>query len=513
MNLLERTHREARARIETVRPTWRAVVDIGSNSVRLVIFQIWRASLIQHYNEKVLSGLGRGLNESGRLNPAGVESACAALRRFKAIAEGIGEVPVDVFATAAVRTATNGTEFVMRIKAETGFSVNVLSGFQEGEGSSRGVLAGMREVRGVIGDLGGSSLELIVAGESLSPGETHMLGPLAFPPADAFPATAVRERARAALEASPALIAAKEAGSGLGRTFYAVGGSWRALALLHMRATGYPLELLQGYRMKERDVSRLTRRLSDPRDSIQPLAGEVADKRLSLLPYAAVVLDEVLRVGGFETVVISAYGLREGRVLAAERITGDPRAALLDGLEAICRLEPRQLAFCEALLGFVEPVTHTLPPVFGSAETDALMVHAATRISDVGTALHPDYRPDLAYQLVLHGPYAGVDHTERAFLALCAGVRYSRAFKPPEKDVALLSAAQSQRARVIGALMRLGAVHSGRSAEVLRRASLGLEPGFLVLRAGDSHRDMVSELVVRRLEQAAGLLGLQALIG
>jgi exopolyphosphatase/guanosine-5'-triphosphate,3'-diphosphate pyrophosphatase len=199
-------------------------------------------------------------------------------------------------------------------------------------------------------------------------------------------------------------------------------------------------------------------------------------------------------------------------VLAAHGIAGDPKAALMDGLEAISRLEPRQLAFCEALHEFLKPVVDTLPGVFGSEEADALMVHAATRISDIGTALHPDYRPDLAYQLVLHGPYAGVDHAERAFLALCAGVRYARAFKPPERDLVLLSEAQAQRARVLGALMRLGAVYSGRSAEVLGRASLGLEPGFLVLRAGDTHADMVSELVVRRLEQAAALLGRQAMV-
>lgn len=506
MKLLDRVRRPERTQAGETQPCWRGVIDIGSNSVRLVIYVVHRASLIQHYNEKVMAGLGRGLAETGRLNAAGVEAAIGALKRFRDIAHGMGEVPLDVFATAAVRTAIDGEDFARRARDEAGLSIHILTGVEEARGSAFGVMAGTRDVDGVIGDLGGSSLELIRANGGLGEGETHLLGPFALPNAEVFPADAVRAAAKAALAGSRAL---KDGG----RLFYAVGGSWRAFASLHMEITQYPLHLLQGYRMTAKEVARLARRLADPKDSVHALATGVADKRAVLLPYAAVVLDEVMKAGSLSEMVVSAYGLREGRVLSALKEPNDAGQGLLDGLEAVARLSPRQLEFCQTLQDFLQPVVRTLAPVFGDAGTDDLMVRAAVRLADIGAALHPDYRPNLAYQLVLHGPFAGVSHAERAFLALALAARYMRGFRPPERDAALMSPAQAERARQIGALMRLGAVFSGRTAEVLARASLALEPGFLVLRVDDRSRDMVSEMVLRRLEQAAASLGLQALVG
>lgn len=502
---LLRVFKRSRLRVEGTR---RAVVDIGSNSVRLVVYHVRGACQIPHYNEKVMAGLGRGLSKTGALNSEGVEMAVSALRRFRAITQGLGNVPVEAFATAAVRTATNGAAFVARVKAETGIDVRVLSGQEEAVGSASGVLAGLRDVDGVIGDLGGSSLELIKVNGGLGAGETHLVGPLALGAGEgAFDATAVREQVARELARSKVL----KSKTG---TFYAVGGSWRAFASVHMAMTEYPLRLLQGYVMPGRDVKRLAKRLMDPADPVQDIARSVSDKRQPLLPYAATVLDEVFRIGDFDRLVVSANGLREGVLLHGGRIArGHGAQVLLDGLETVGRLSEAQLDFCEALAAFVRPVTDALEPVWGSPQNDQLLVEAACRTADIGASLHPDDRAELAYQIVLRGPYSGASHSERVFIALATGTRYVRGMKPRQSEVDLITPAQEARARQIGALMRVGGIYSGRTADVLRPARLMLSGGHLALIPGPGQGDMVSDVVARRLQQAASSLGVQSLVG
>ncbi|MEQ9315278.1 MAG: hypothetical protein RLN72_05455 [Henriciella sp.] len=92
-------------------PEKSAVVDIGSNSVRLVIYEVTGSAALPYFNEKVLAGLGRGLPETGKLSPEGVSQALAALRRYRAILTGLGVKRVIAVATAAVREAEDGSEF------------------------------------------------------------------------------------------------------------------------------------------------------------------------------------------------------------------------------------------------------------------------------------------------------------------------------------------------------------------------------------------------------------------
>ncbi len=486
----------------------RGVIDIGSNSVRLVVFALRGHSVTPHYNEKVMAGLGRGLGQTGRLDPDGIELALAALKRFRAIADGLGDVPVEAFATAAVRTAGDGADFVERARRGAGFDICVLSGPEEAVSSAEGVRAGLIGVDGVVGDLGGSSLELIACRDGhLGNGETHLVGPLALQGEDGnFDEQAVRARVQASLAESAVI-------PGAGATFYAVGGSFRAFARVHMDHVGYPLRLLHGYTMTEKDVRRLAKRFADPGDDIHDTARGVSQKRAPLLPYAALVLDEIFRVSAMERLQVSAYGLREGRLFMASDGRHLPERVFLDGVETVGRLRPEQRAFCDALTAFVAPVIESLPPMFEDAARDTLLLRAACRLSDIGATLHPEYRAQLAYDLVRHGPFAGVGHAERLFLAGAAARRYSKGFRLPEEDAELIGEALERCARQVGALMRLGAALSGRTAELLAGASLRVEAGALVLRPGRHGEEMVSEIVTRRLEQAARELDLDASIG
>ena len=154
------------------------VVDVGSNSVRMVVFDGAARSPAYFYNEKVMCGLGLGLAETGRLNPRGRERALAALRRFALLAEGMNMAPLTVVATAAVREAADGQEFSNEVLRETGLRLWVISGDEEARLSAQGVLLGWPDAKGIVCDIGGSSMELAqVGGGKVGARATSPLGP------------------------------------------------------------------------------------------------------------------------------------------------------------------------------------------------------------------------------------------------------------------------------------------------------------------------------------------------
>ncbi len=282
-----------------------AVIDIGSNSIRLVLYRVEGRAIWTVFNEKVLAGLGRDLPATGRLSPAGVKAAHAALRRFKAVLEALKPSAVFVAATAAVREAEDGPEFVRTVKAETGFHVHVLTGPEEARHSALGVAAGIPEATGVVGDLGGFSLELVCMSEGRpAEGTTLPLGPFALGAGHAFDAAAVRKEVGRRLVGVPDAFACD--------TLFAVGGAWRNLALLHMQLTDYPLKIVHQYEMTARDAREASRFIaSQSRNSLERIEG-LSKKRVESIPYAAIVLEALIERLGLQRIVISAWGLREG---------------------------------------------------------------------------------------------------------------------------------------------------------------------------------------------------------
>lgn len=488
-----------------VDPAWHAVVDIGSNSVRLVIYDVAGQAMLPHYNERVMAGLGKGLPESGRLSAEGVETALKALGRFRAILDGLDVRQVRAVATAAVRAASDGAQFLARAQRETRFRIDVIPGTEEARLSALGVASGIHQADGLVGDLGGSSLEFArLADGQVAGGETHMLGPLAMLAADDSEEK-MAKRVRRTLRASSLL-------PGHGGRFYMVGGAWRALAKFHMDLTGYPLQQLHAYRLDRRAVL-LIHEASQSRDAIlrQRLAS-ASQKRAASLPYAAMVLKEVVEIGKFDDVVVSVNGLREGVVREGLKGLSAVRDPLLDGIDLFLRQQAPRRAFGMALHGWLGGVIDPGRDLFGGADASPRVIAAACLLADSAARFHPDHRADMAYDQALRGPFSGVTHAERAFIALAVGYRYARNFEPPPEMLPLVSQELARLAAQLGACMRLGAVYSGRSAAVLNTAALGVADHRLVLSVGPAHRAMVSQAVERRLEVAAGLLGLDPVI-
>lgn len=496
-------------RADNPRPEARqaAVIDVGSNSVRLVIYRVDGRALWTVYNEKVVAGLGRDLPATGRLSPQGVATAIQALRRFRAVLDGWPADEITTAATAAVREAADGADFIRRVKAEAGLEIRVLSGEAEAHYAALGVVAGDPRAQGVVGDLGGSSLELVrLNGVGPVEGATLPLGPFAL----GAPKPLDVDRVRRAVDARLAPHANRFAS----REFHAVGGAWRNLALLHMQLADYPLHVAHQYEMSRADALDVTRFVArQSKSSLERIQG-LSKKRFDTLPYSALVLDQLIERLGVERIVISAYGVREGMLLEAMPEAVRTRDPLIEGCEALTAQKGVSPDLGPVLEAWIAPTFEKLPQVFGDRER--VLTAAACRLADLGARLHPDHRADLAFEQVLRAPIAGMNHPERAFLACAMFARHSSSPTPPDGGTVgrILSAERRQRARALGSAIRLGCDLSGRNPRLLEKSRLALVEGRLTLTTLAGWEDMLlGEQTAKRAQALAQALKMRIDVG
>lgn len=481
-----------------------AVVDLGSNSVRLVVFEGRERNPLTIFNEKAVLGLGRGLVATGRLNEEAVEQAITVMVRYHSVARAMAADPVEVLATAAVRDAANGAAFVSELRRRLpDLRIRVLSGEEEGLLSAEGVLLGFPDADGVLGDIGGGSLELV----ELAHGRVGRTASL--------PLGAIRlaERAGGEMQRGRAMATEEFARvpwlpEGAGRDLYLVGGAWRALARMHIAQTAYPLSIVHHYvlsREEARDLAGVV--MAATRRTLERMPG-APTKRLQDLPWAAMVMRRLLRACGARRVVFSANGLREGwyaRHLPAEERRRDPLLAAAQDLAARFGRDPRlPPALAQWTAGLFERE--------GPAE--AALRAAACWASDIGSHDHPDYRAEHAYFRVLRQPGAGLDHHARAFLALAVALRYEAGADASFLQAArvLLDVAAVRRAEILGAALRLAYTLSGGTPELLAGTALERSGGRLVLRLVEGSGVFAGESVLRRVEALAATLGLEAAV-
>lgn len=484
-----------------------AVIDVGSNSVRLVIYRVEGRAIWTMFNEKALAGLGRDLPSTGKLSPDGVKTALVALRRFHTLLQGWKITDIYTAATAAVREAADGPAFLRQVREQTGLVVRVLTGEEEARYAALGVVAGEPSAQGVVGDLGGSSLELIrLNGAGPTEAETLPLGPFAL----GAPRPLDIPRTRKAVEATLSPHVGRFSTADL----HAVGGAWRNLALLHMELADYPLRVAHQYEMSRADaidVSRFVERLS--KSSLERTQG-LSKKRFDTLPYSALVLETLVERLGIKRVIISAYGVREGLLFDAMDAETRRRDPLIAGCEALTAVRGMSDELGGALEAWLAPAFERLPRVFG--DRDPVLLAAACRLADLGARLHPDHRGDIAFEQTLRAPIAGMNHAERAFLASAVFSRHSSAPIPPQAAAVerILSPERRQRARALGAAVRLGCDVSGRNPRLLEASALSIQDDRLVLTAAPECEDMLlGEQVAKRAQTLAQALRLRLSLG
>jgi exopolyphosphatase/guanosine-5'-triphosphate,3'-diphosphate pyrophosphatase len=493
------SRKDAPGRLAGQKPV--AIVDIGSNSVRLVAYEGLSRSPTPIFNDKVLCGLGRGVATTGRLPQDGVDRALAALRRFRVLCAAMEITDIHVLATAAARDASNGPEFLAAAQAALGAPIELLSGRREAELSALGVVSGFWNPDGVAGDLGGGSLELNeVKGSKLGEGITLPLGGLSLMD------VSDRSPKRAAKIVREALARAKPLKKLEGRTFYAIGGTWRALARLHMRQRNYPLNVMHHYvipALDAADFAELVERVNA--DSLVAI-GSVPSGRRPLLAYGAVVLEEIIRQAKPSQVVVSALGVREGllfeRLDAAQR-KQDPLLAAARDLNILRSRAPQH---GEELCDWTDAFLHSTH--LSETPEEKRLRHAACLLADIGWRAHPDYRGEQSLNIIAHAAFIGIDHPGRAFLALAASYRHLS----PDEDVSphlrtLASARMLDRAHILGAATRLAYIITAAMPGVLPRSPLLVQRDKLVLSLPDELADLANERVQGRLKALAKLIG------
>jgi exopolyphosphatase/guanosine-5'-triphosphate,3'-diphosphate pyrophosphatase len=394
-----------------------AVIDIGSNSVRLVVYEGLTRSPTELFNEKALCGLGREVQSTGLLAADAVEHALATLKRFRALCDRMGVKKTLAIATAACRDAKNGRAFIRFAERILKTEIEILPGSREAELTALGAISGVHRGDGVVGDLGGGSLELVdIHGARARHGLTRPLGGLALADISAKSLKKAEKFVKKSLGGLAVLKSCE------GRTFYAVGGTWRSLARLHMWQTGYPLHVMHGYAIpadEALEFARLVHRVDvDTLSNIEV----VNNARRPLLPYAALVLEYILRIGKPRQVVFSALGVREGLLYSLLKRREQEKDALIEAARYLNQLRSRSPQHGEELIDWTDRLLIS-SGLEESAEERRLR-HAACLLADIGWRAHPDYRGEQSLNIIAHGGFIAIDHPGRAYLALAVFFRH-----------------------------------------------------------------------------------------
>nr|WP_172296980.1 Ppx/GppA family phosphatase [Pseudoruegeria sp. HB172150] len=475
------------------------VVDVGSNSVRLVIFDGAARSPAYFYNEKIMAGLGAGFSETGRLNPEGRKRALSALLRFKLLAEDFRMAPLTAVATAAVRNAEDGQDFCDEVMRETGIKLWVIDGEEEARLSAQGVLLGWPDATGSVCDIGGSSMELA----SLTEGEigacmSSPLGPLQLQGLKTKKARL--KHIRATIEDM-----AERLGPHQDR-LYLVGGSWRAIARHDMLRRDYPLHVLHEYRMSPKQLRDTLNWI--PENDVDDLAARTgtSSTRMALVPIACEVLKELIGVLKPREIAISSYGIREGMLYQQMPEELRHRDPLIEACRHAEQKDARRPGFGRALHRFVSPLFDSAPA------TRQRVIQAACLLHDVNWRAHPDYRHEACFDYVTRAALGGLTHSSRIFMGVALLHRYknSRAETRFDPLINMLPEADLHQAEVLGKAMRFGSMLTADLDENIGALNWNPKKKKLELSLGDRAKGLFGEVAEARFQSLASTLGAEA---
>ncbi|RAU21040.1 exopolyphosphatase [Paramagnetospirillum kuznetsovii] len=478
------------------------IVDIGSNSIRLCVYDIAQRVPVPLFNEKAVCSLGQGLGVTGRLSAEGVEAALATIGRFVALCDAMEVSRLDILATAAVRDATDGDAFVHEVERRFKVEIKVLSGGQEAKMAAMGVLCGTPDANGIVADLGGGSLELVtVQDRDFGRYDTMPLGLLRLAEASGD------DRQRAVTIVEGHLKNLPWLKEGKGRNLYAVGGAWRAIARICIAQTQHPLTVLDNFSLDAREALRILDLVSSQsRKSLEKVPG-VSRKRVGGLPLAALVLEKVVRAVQPSRLVFSIYGMREGQFF--KRLPDKMKAE--DPLLAVCR---HMAALNSRFPEHGDELRAWMAPLFpNEASREKQLRHAACLLSDIFWNEHPDYRAEQAFLRILRLPFMGVGHRHRAAIAFAIYCRYQGDEDSPlvARAIGLVEEAWLRRARIIGLALRLAHTLSGGAPNLLRQTRLVAEDGYLVLEVPAENPAFAIE-IDRSFDRLAKTMNCEALV-
>lgn len=477
-----------------------AVIDIGSNSVRLVVFSGRTRVPATVFNEKIMCGLGAEVGATGRMDERAVMSAMSTLKRFRALCDQMQVAETLVVATAAVRDAENGADFVDRVFAETGFEIDVIQGTEEGRLAGLGVLSGEPTAMGIVGDLGGGSLELAQVRDGIVINTKSLpLGPLRLISRFGSNYRLIKKHLRKEFRSIAWLRRQKD------NNLYMVGGAWRNLARLMMDEKFYPLPILHGFTVTRSDMASYCKRIGQMGVENIPFGSSLPQRRREILPVAAIILQELLSAMKATNASISAYGLREGLIFDKLSKPTQQMDPFLHTCRILAEERCRFAQHAEVIYDWTRPLFKT-----GKSGNQQTKLHMAIcLLGDIAWRGHPDFRAEKAVESVLHGNFVGISHAERAFIAVALNQAYGAPIDAPHMTqvLTLLKIKEITEARMMGAALRLAQRLSGGTVSALMVSRLRVTQKYLRLGVPSHYRDITNEVVTKRLSHLARLMG------
>lgn len=505
MSLLQQLARTREASLQPMHETpsrRRAIVDIGSNSVRLVVYDGPARAPFLLFNEKVTAGLGAALSTTGRIDDASMQRGIDALVRFSGLMRAMDVRDMRCIATAAVREADNGGDFVTRARDEAGMEIRILTGEEEGRASGMGVIGAIPGADGIVADLGGGSLELArVRKGAVEKVLSLPLGVLRLP--------ALRDSGKSALAkyVAKALLKAGWQDMGRGLPLYMVGGSWRALAHLDMRLSNFPLPVIHHYRMEAARAAYLVRVTAQMGKARLRKIKAISSTRAASLGHASALLAVLVREMGSSDLIVSAHGLREGLMYAG--LSPDEQA--LDPLLVAAQAEGEAQG---RFAGHGRQIDTWIAPLFPDDSPEwARLRRAACFLGDVAWRANPDFRAERGVEIALHSNWTGIDGTGRAMVAQALHSAFGGGVEGTIDVHGLAGAGALQRAVQWGMAIRLAQRLSGGAAGPLEGTGIRVADGAVQLSFDSRGAGLTGEAVTRRLKSLAQVMGLSWRIG
>jgi exopolyphosphatase/guanosine-5'-triphosphate,3'-diphosphate pyrophosphatase len=458
------------------------LIDIGSNSIRLVIYRAGGRLPHPQFNEREVCRLGEGLNETGVIAEDRMTHALQTLSRFAQIINATMLDRLDIFATEALRRAKNAETFIKKAETLLPAPIRTLSGQEEAHLSGKGVLSGFVDIDGIVGDLGGGSLELahIRSGEALNDDNVTSLalGHL--------------------LPLSTKKIAAKLAevdwlSRMKGKPFYAVGGAWRGMATAYTTASKSRVDVVHGLTLEPRIIEKLI-------DDITECGGDmegIPPARRDSMPQAVRVMSAILDHLGPSSVIFSSYGVREG--ILYDELSGDIRSIdpLMAGVMEFGMMTERFPGLGQSLARQMKLFTHTL-----SANRQRL-AEACCYLADISWLDHPDYRASLSIEKMLGLSVVGIDHADRAWMAAVLSTRYKGSFPSRKVLRGMLNRKDRQTARYAGLVLRMIMSVSGGIPSLIDRFQIEADKKSIRIGIPDDLVGIDQGLSDRRIEVIA----------
>ncbi|MCZ2328183.1 exopolyphosphatase [Bartonella sp. F02] len=495
------TYTSAQGRLKGRKPV--AVIDIGSNSIRLVVYEGLVRSPTVLFNEKILCGLGQGVAKTGFLEEKSIKRALQTLKRFRALCQQIGVNEIYTLATAAAREAKNGQVFIQNAEHILQNKIYILSGNEEALYSAYGVISTFYQPKGVVGDLGGGSLELInIDNSDVGKGITLPLGGLRLQYMSNNNIVTAEKIVRETLCKVSHL---SEVGAPY---FYAVGGTWRNLAKFHMMATNYGLPVVHGYEVDAHEMKDFLHLVvSDDINTIKGIS-TISKNRRQLLAYGAVVLIELIQYMGFKKIVFSGAGVREGFVyskLSQQVRASDPLIAACAEMAILRARSPKQ---AEELINFTTNAFEAFE--ISEIENEYRYRKAACLLADIGWRIHPDYRGNEAANQIALGSYPGISHEGRIYAALSVFFRNAGLFSDKELPTLFKLATVDimEKARILGGIMRIASLFSTSIEGVLPNLLWEKKKDCITLHIPVRYADLIGERPLGRLKQLSKIIKL-----